>query len=146
MASAAIVGPGFLIDYLDPDTSDWIHVGEVKDIEGPGDTTDEFEVTNQDSTGAYKEFVPTLQDGGTLTAEMHLIPGDTGQQGIADLKHDRAIVPWRVRVPSTPVTAVYFEGYINNMGYSFPLAGAAMRNFGIRVTGPVSDPTGYLGS
>lgn len=146
MVSQAVVGPGFLLDYFDSVTADWIHVGEVRDIDGPGDTTDEFEVTNQDSTGGYKEFVPTLQDGGTLTADMNLIPGDAGQAALTDLKHDRTITDWRVRVPSDPVTAVYFEGFLNDLSYAFPLNGAATRSLGIRVTGPVSDPTGYLGS
>jgi len=127
--SQAIVGPGFLIDYFDSGT-DWVHVGEVKSITGPTETTDETDVTNQDSTGAFKEFKATLQDGGTVTADMHLLPGDAGQADLSDLKHARTIVPWRVRIPSTPESAIYFDGFINNLGFTFPLDAAAMRSFG----------------
>src|SRR5690242_18598641 len=97
--SQAIVGPGFEFDYEDPDTpGTWVHVGEALDFTGPTETTETVDVTNQDSTGGFREKRPSLQDGGTVSFPMNLVPGDTGQQNLADLKHDRLIVNCRIKL------------------------------------------------
>lgn len=140
MVTKAHVGPGFLLDYRDPDTSQWVHVGQVRDIDGPSETTDEFEITNQDSEGGYKEFVATLQDGGSVSFDVVADGGDEGQQALADLKHARTTVDWRIQMPEDSDEIVYglfFPGFINQFGNSFPLAGAWVRSCQIRVVGPV---------
>ena len=144
-ASEAIAGPGALLDYEDPTTpGTWIHVGEVKDINGPTESTDEVEVTNQDSVGGFKEFRATLQDGGTVTFDTNFVPGNTGQQNLNALKHARTIVPWRIMIADSGY-ATYFSGFINNLGRAYPFGGVFTRSVGIRVSGPVSE-AGYLGS
>lgn len=137
--SQATPGPGFLLDY--DAGSGWIHVGEVKDINGPTESTDEVDVTNQDSTGAFKEFIATLQDGGTVTFDMHLIPDDPGQVDLIDLKHARTIVDWRIVMADTGFNKL-FSGFINTFNHSFPVAGVMTGSMGIRVSGPVDQESG----
>ena len=142
MTTHAHVGPGFLLDYEDPETpASWIHVGQVRDIDGPSETTEEFDITNQDSTGGFRELVATLQDGGTVSFDVVGSGGDEGQIDLAELKHDRLTVNWRIQFPEDTdgiVYVLYFAGFINQLGNSFTLAGAWMRATQIRVTGPVS--------
>jgi predicted secreted protein len=141
MASTAIVGPGFSLDYEDPDNpGDWIHVGQAQAISGPSESTDEIEITNQDSEGGFKEFVATLQDGGTVTFPVVGAPGDQGQDDLAALKHDRETVRWRIQFPEDENGVVYglfFNGFVNQLGNEFPTAGFWARQTGIRVSGPV---------
>ncbi len=142
MVTHAHIGPGFLLDYENPDTpADWVHVGQVTTMDGPGEATDEFEVTNQDSEGAFREFVPTLQDGGNVTFDVIGNISDEGQTALAELKHDRAVLNWRILFPEDSdgiVGVVYFTGFLNNLGNTFPLDGAWTRSTSIRVTGPVT--------
>lgn len=139
--SQAIAGPGFLLDYEDPDDiSNWIHVGEVLDINGPSETTAEHDVTNQDSEGGFAEFIAGLQDGGTVTFDVNLVPGNVGQQAFAALKHARTIVDWRIQLADTGYYE-HFRGFINNLGKTFPFNGVMRTSCGIRVSGPVTETT-----
>jgi predicted secreted protein len=136
--SQATAGPGFLLDYEKPSDGSWVHVGEVKDINGPDESTDEVDVTNQDSTGGFKEFIATLQDGGNVTFDTNLVPGDTGQQALFGLKHARTIVPWRIQEGDTGYYT-HFKGFVNKLGRAFPVGGVMTVSCGIRVSGPVSE-------
>lgn len=145
--SEAVTGPGSYLEYENPASAGtWVRVGEVKDINGPTETTDEVDVTNQDSLGGFKETRATLQDGGTVTFDCNTIPGNAAQAALDTFKHAKTILSWRIRLTmTTPVHAVYFDGFINNLGRSFPISGVLTRSVGIRVSGPVTD-AGYLGS
>ena len=136
--SQAIPGPGFLIDYEDPLTpGSWQHVLEAEDINGPAETTDTIEVTNQDSDGGYKEYFATLQDGGEVTFQSHYLPGNAIQEAMLTLKHDREVLNWRIRITDTGF-AVFFTAIITNLGYSFPRGGVAGLAVTLKVTGPVT--------
>lgn len=141
MPSTAVVGPGFSLDYEDPETpGSWTHVGQAQAIDGPSETTDEIEITNQDSEGGFKEFVATLQDGGTVSFPVVGNPADEGQDALATLKHDRTTVRWRIEFPEDADGVVYglfFRGFVNQLGNAFAVAGFWARQTGIRVTGPV---------
>lgn len=54
-------------------------VAEVENIEGPGLKLDLAETTNLDSAGRWKEFVPTLLDGGEINLELNFLPAHATQ-------------------------------------------------------------------
>ena len=141
-ASQAIPGPGFLLDYDDPDTPGlWHHVVEVEDITGPGETTDTIDITNQDSDGGYKEYAATLQDGGTVTFPSHLIPSNNEQVTMLTHKHNKTLLYWRIRIANSGYAA-YFNGLITGTALAFPRGGVAGINITIKVSGPVTITTG----
>lgn len=140
--SQAIIGPGFLVDYENPNTpGDWVHVIEVGDITGPAETTEVVDVTNQDSTGAYREKRATLQDGGTVTFPSHFIPSDNDQAAMIALKQSRTLLNWRIKMGTTDYY-VFFGGIITGFNFGFLLAGVASMNVTITVSGAVSSGTG----
>lgn len=144
-ASEATAGPGFLLDFEEPlIPGTWTHVAEILDINGPDESTDEVEVTNQDSTENWKEFLATMQDGGNVTFDLNLVPGNAGQTALADLKHNRTTVNWRIRMADTGY-GTYFAGFVNKLGRVFPVQGKMTRAAGIRVSGAVTEAP-YLGS
>lgn len=49
-------------------------ISEVKNIDGPGFDRDMADVTNLSSTASFKEFIPTLIDGGEITFEINYVP------------------------------------------------------------------------
>lgn len=58
-------------------------IAEVKSINGPNLTRGTVDVTNLDSTGGYKEFIPGFRDGGEISLDMNFT-----QAGYADLLTD----------------------------------------------------------
>lgn len=147
--TVAFAGPGFLLDYEDPDVpGSFIHVLQCRDIDGPNETTDVIDITNQDSEGGFKEFLPTLQDGGTVTVEVVGDPAQATQRDVADLKHNRVRTRWRIRYPedsgSTWVTV--FPAIVTGWGFRYPYAGLFTRNLTLRVVGPIEEVAPGSGS
>lgn len=146
MATTAYAGPGFLLDFEDPDVANsFIHVLQCRDIDGPSETTDIFDVTNQDSSGGFKEYVATLQDGGEVKVEIIANPADSTQRAVLDLKHNRVNTRWRVRELTTGWVVV-FPAIVTGWGYKFPYAGAETRSLTLRVVGPVDEVAHGSGS
>lgn len=53
--------------------SAWVAIAEVKDIKGPGIKRETIEVTNLDSIGGWKEFIPGFREGGTVSLTMNFV-------------------------------------------------------------------------
>lgn len=55
-------------------------IGYLLDIKGPSIKADKVDVTNQDSADRHREYIAGLIDGGEISLDVLLIPGDvTGQ-------------------------------------------------------------------
>lgn len=144
--TTAYVGPGFLLDYEDPDVpNSFIHLVQARDISGPEETTDFVDVTNQDSEGGYKEKRPSLQDGGTLTAELVANPAAASQRAIAELKQSQTRTRWRIRIKDSGWTVV-FAAYVSKFGYAFPYTATHTRSLELVIDGPVSEVAAGSGS
>jgi len=55
-------------------------LAELRDISGPSQTADTVELTSHDSANGFKEYVSSVRDGGEITIDANLIPGDTPGQ------------------------------------------------------------------
>lgn len=137
--SQAIPGPGFLISFEDPDSpGTWHKVTEVGDIDGPSQTRDTVEVTNQDSDGGYKEYKTTLKDGGTVTYPMNAVPGDTAQSKLDDLYENGDLTGWHIKEGDTGFY-VHFKGLVTNLSRTYPVGNVMKRNVTIKVSGRVTE-------
>ena len=146
MATTAYVGPGFLLDYEDPDVPDsFIHLIQARDITGPTETTDFVDVTNQDSPDGFKEKRPSLQDGGDVTAELVADPAAASQRAVLDLKHTQTRTRWRIVEKDSGWTVV-FAAYVSDFGYSFPYSNVSTRSLKLVVDGPVDEVAAGSGS
>ena len=73
-AHATLIGKG---DSGSPEM--FTTIAEVGSITGPTLTRDIIDVTNQDSAGAYREFIGGLIDPGELSFDINYIPTDATQ-------------------------------------------------------------------
>lgn len=147
MTTTAYAGPGFLLDYEDPDVPGlFIHVLQCRDIDGPSETTDFVDITNQDSTGGFKEKTPTLQDGGQLSVEIVGDPGEATQRDVADLKHNKIFTRWRIRYPGDVEWVTVFGAYVRQWGFKYAYAGIFTRQLGLEISGPVDEVAPGSGS
>ena len=53
-------------------------IGNLTNISGPGISADTIDVTSHDSTGAYRQFVAGLIDGGEISLEGNLVTAAAG--------------------------------------------------------------------
>lgn len=128
---------GTALQYEDPNTpGTYITVAQCKDFDGPEDTTDEIDVTTHDSADDYKEFLPGLQDGGTVSFDIELDPEDTASQAqLRTFKQSREVVNWRLVFPTTNLSRLEFIGFVNSFSLGAPVEGSITGSCGIRVSG-----------
>ena len=113
-------------------------VAEVMDITGPSLVRDTEEVTNHSSTNAWKEYIPTLRDGGEVTFDINYVPtGSThdATTGILADWEDGTLRNWQLVWPDTGSTTWSFPGYVTNFEPSANVNGALRASITILLSG-----------
>lgn len=122
MVTQAKLGYGTLLQYRD--NGDWKNIAERVTIGGPSHTSDNVEVTNMDSPGGSKEYIPGLADTGEVTLEGNFIPGDAGQQQMLKDQKNRKVRDWRLVFPTAENIEdrhkFSFEAYVQNLNFNYP--------------------------
>lgn len=137
--SNAITGPGFLVQVSYPGHAHYHTVGEVKAITGPEQSMSTVEVTNQ-SSGVYREYKPTLIDGGTLAFPSNFIPTDATQIELLTVLKSRELMDWQLVIGASG-KSLFFQGYVTKWGNAFPIDNVADLNVEVKITGPVNGPS-----
>lgn len=108
-------------------------VGEATDISGPEMERDTLEVTSHQSPGGFREWVGGLKDGGEVSFEVRYDPEIHNPLQV-DFE-DPQPRNYRIQLPDVPGGMWEFQGFITNMGLSFPLEDAMACSFTFKVTG-----------
>ncbi len=137
MASAAISAYGTLLKRGDggsPET--FTSVPEVRSISGPSMETDEADVTTHSSAaaGAFREFILTLIDAGTIEFDINYVPSDPVHIGLRTDFLARTKRNWQLVLPGA-VQTISFAGYVKTMPFEFPTDGPVTQKLTIRCTG-----------
>lgn len=141
MASAAVRGGGTLLKIGDGGSPEsFTTIAEVGDITGPSMSADTIEVTSQDSTGGFKEYIAGFKDGGELSAPMNFVNSAAQEALIDDFLASTKRNFQLVTTHGSPYTAT-FAGYITAIDHSFPINDKATRNVTIKITGAVGGLT-----
>ena len=101
-----------------------VTVAEQVTINGPSLTSDDVEVTNHDSPGGSKEYIPALMDTGEVSFDGNFLPGDASHTQILADQKNRIVASWRIVLPDATLitnrTMWSFEGYIKSIDFSYP--------------------------
>lgn len=140
MATLALSAYGTLLKRGDggsPET--FTTVPEVRSISGPSTETDEAEVTTHSSAaaGAYREFILTLIDAGSIEFDINYVPTDVVQQGVRSDFTNRTKRNWQLVLPGS-VQTISFTGYVKTFSLDFPVDDAVTAKVSIRLTGAVT--------
>lgn len=112
----------------------WETIAEVKSITGPSMTRDMIEVTNLDSTGGYKEYIPSFRDGGTVTLSMNYT-----YAGYLKLKRDfQSDVLANYNIILSDGTDIEFSGYVQDLPLTIKFDDAVTSEVTIKVSGMVT--------
>lgn len=79
MATKFALGKASVLSLSTDGGTTWIPIKQLKSVTYPGSKADFDDITNMDSTGAYREFVPTLNDAGTVDFQGVWAETDPGQ-------------------------------------------------------------------
>lgn len=110
----------------------------AKDITLFGFTSDTIDVTSQDSTGNYKEYLPSTKDSGSVTFDM-FFTGDATQgfsTGLFNDYEDQTLRNFQVTLTSGDVGS--FAAYVTSFSMSAPIGDALTASVELKVTGPVT--------
>lgn len=137
MATAAISGYGTLLKRGDGGAPETFNtVGEVRSISGPSMETDEADVTTHSSAaaGAFREFILTLIDAGSVEFDINYVPADATHIGLRNDFLGRTKRNWQIILPGS-IQTISFSGYVKTMPFEFPTDDAITAKISIRCTG-----------
>jgi predicted secreted protein len=122
-------------------TFDSTAVGGLTSIGLPDQSKEEVEITSHDSAG-WREFLPGLRDGGTVTLAGRLIPGDAGQNALdTNYNSDNTVVEVVITTAADSASNVVtytFDAYVSATGGELPYDDAAEVNWTLRIDGEVA--------
>lgn len=113
-------------------------VAGIKDIKGPARSRSFTDVTSHDSTGGYREFIPSLKEGGSVSCEGHYAPTDAQHTGLNTDYENGVLRNFQVVFPTTPNKTFSFAAYVENFEVGAPLEGAIPLSFSLKISGPVT--------
>lgn len=131
--SGAVAGPGWLLKH------NGSLIEEVIDISGPEQKAEKDDVTNQSSPNFYKEWIPTLLDGGDVKFNANYIPGAAVQGGLLTAMQARTLEDFTL-TPPTPYAAnvISFSAYVTDWDLKTPHSKKATLEVKLSVSGPVT--------
>ncbi|GIV86630.1 MAG: hypothetical protein KatS3mg054_0659 [Chloroflexus sp.] len=141
---AKYIGYGTKLEYQDD--SNWIRVGNVDDINGPGMTRDTVDVTNHASPSGYKEFLAGLIDPGEITFSVILDPADNSHNqsnGLLKVFAETQPRNWRLITPIGTGTenqyhAYTFSALVTGYEMKFPVEEAITADITLKIAGAVT--------
>lgn len=132
--SEAFSGVGSKFRRYDTVGNKWDAIAEVKSISGPTMTREMIDVTSLDSTGGYREFIPSFRDGGTVTLSMNY-----SYAGYLLLKKDFQsddMVNYEILLADG--TSIEFSGYVQDLPITVKFDDAVTSEVTIKVSGLVT--------
>jgi len=141
--SNAISGPGFLLQVASSGGGPYTTIEEEKQISGPEQVLATVDVTNQSSPNFYREWIPTLIDGGSVTFPVNYNPSNTEQQQALTILQSRALTYFQLVVGTTG-EAFRWAGYFVKFGSTWPFDNVAAVDVEIKITGPVTGPVAVI--
>lgn len=129
-------------------TFDSSDVGGLMSISLPSEVKGDVETTTNDSA-FQRTYIPGLRDGGTVTVNCRLIPGDAGQAKLrTNYEANAEVVSAVITLPDqattdSTVTTYTFDCYVNALGGDLPQDAddTAMFTATLKVAGAVTEAT-----
>lgn len=110
-------------------------VAEVTNVSAPGLSLDTVDATHMTSTGAWREYIATLKDGGEVSIDMNFAPEDTTHTNlIADL-NNRTLRNFQIVWPNTAATTWRFSAFVTSFEPSAPVDDKVSASVGFKLSG-----------
>lgn len=103
-----------------------VTIANVTSIEGPGFATEMLDVTAHDSSGNYRERVPSFLDVGEITLRLNWNPSNTTHVGTGSLHAAwaaRTVDTYSITFPDAGTTTLSGQAYVSVISPSAPFDG-----------------------
>jgi predicted secreted protein len=112
-------------------------IAECINIDGSGAKADMQDATNMDSTGGYREYVPTLLDAGEISVNCnHLGSAGTTQTDLQSDFDNQALQSWTIDLPPALGGTYSFNAYVTAVDFKLAHDKLAEFSFKLKITGP----------
>ncbi len=118
--------------------TDWLSVGGVTNVSGPGATRETVDTTSFDNEDGYRAFIASLRDSGTLTFDM-LFSKAQYQQLLADFE-ENGVQRYMLLFAKAQAGAITFDGLVTDLPLNIPLDDRVTVSVTIKVTGAIDLP------
>lgn len=139
MATGAFSGYQTLLKIGDGGgTEAFTTIAEVTKIGGPKFKLDTKDVTSHSSTGAWREFIPTLLDAGEVSIDGNFIPTNATQSQTSGLLKDmknRTKRNFQIVLSDTGGTTWSFAAFVTGFEVSAPVDGELSFAATLKITG-----------
>lgn len=115
----------------------YTNVAEITNISGPEISVEQVEASTLDSTGGYKEFIPGLKDGGSVSFTMNWT-NKASQQSIRNLIGGTSNSKFLITLPTSPLSRFRFEGIVESMSWSAEPNAPMTSDVTIKISGAVA--------
>jgi len=113
----------------------FVPVAEVTNLTGPGLSLDTIEVTHFESPDAFREFIPSLKDPGSISIDMNFLPSNLNQQKFLTDYLNRTRRNFQVVWSDADSTTWQFGGYVVSFEPSAAIDDKLSASAEIKVTG-----------
>lgn len=115
-------------------------VANAKDIDGPGMKQDFEDTTTHSSAAAgnFKEWTPTLRDGGNVKFDVLWDPNDVTHIGLQADQDGAVKRNFQCVFPTQPAKTASFAAYVDDFSFKAPVKGMVNRQLSLKITGPVT--------
>lgn len=138
MASSAFWAFGTQLQLGDGATPEaFTAIAELVDITPPTMSKDSIEVTNHSSTNKFREFIPGLKDGGSVSMKANWLPNNATHDestGLMECFKDDVNHNWKLVLPDSLGT-ISFSGHVTAFNPETPLSAQGSLSCTIKLSG-----------
>lgn len=113
-------------------------IAEITNISGPQNTLELIDATHMESPDAFREYIPSLLDGGEISFDLNYLPADANQLGLRDDLLARTRRNFHIVWTDTGGTTDLFSGYVTDFTPSAQIDDKLSASCTIKVTGPIT--------
>jgi len=135
-------------DGTDGTTEVFTKIAEIIDISGPSMSRDAIEVTSQDATSGWREFIPGMRDGGEINLTANWIPSHATQDGtdgiLSKFEDDDDLHNFQIITAddgSSGTMDIDFAAVVTTFNVDLPLEEQGKLDFSLKVSGAVTIAT-----
>ncbi|MER5172665.1 phage tail tube protein [Thioclava kandeliae] len=129
------IGYGVVVRIGRGATPTWTTLVGVGDLEMPNGEADEIEASSHSSPNRTKEFIPGLQDNGTLALPLDYIPDSDQDVMLLELNNTSELIQLGIKPPGG--TEEIYAAWVKSYPRSLPVNGKAAATLNLRVNGLV---------
>jgi len=143
MASAAIWSKYSVLSRGNADgpPETFTKIDEVMDVTCPTNQTELIDVSNFDSPGPFKEWLPTFLDAGELKASLNYVSGNATQEQLIADQIDQSLHNFTVEfkdAAGSVLATMSFAAYVTGFAITANLKEQRKASLTLRVTGAVT--------